>query len=50
MVHEARGEKKQASDCYRKAIEIIRQHPGHDPEFADVFVNLVDELDPPAAI
>ena len=24
MVHEARGEKKQAADCYRKAIEIIR--------------------------
>jgi tetratricopeptide (TPR) repeat protein len=47
MVHEARGEKKQAADCYRKAIEIIRQHPGYDPEFADVFAKLVDKLDPP---
>jgi tetratricopeptide (TPR) repeat protein len=49
MVHEARGEKKQAADCYRKAIEIIRQHPGYDPAFAQVFVELVSELDPPAA-
>ena len=49
MVHEARGEKKQAADCYRKAIEIIRQHPGYDPAFADVFVKLVDKLDPPSA-
>lgn len=49
MVHEARGEKKQAADCYRKAIQIIRQHPGYDPAFAEVFVELVSELDPPAA-
>jgi tetratricopeptide (TPR) repeat protein len=50
MVHEARGEKKQAADCYRKAIEIIRAQPeSYDPEFADVFVALVDKLDPPAA-
>jgi len=47
MVHEARGEKKQAADCYRKAIAIIRQHPRYDPAFADVFVKLVDKLDPP---
>lgn len=44
-----RGEKKQA-DGYRKAIEIIRAQPeNYDPEFADVFVALVDKLDPPAA-
>ena len=49
MVHEARGEKKQAADCYRKVIEIIRAQPeNYDPEFADVFVELVDKLDPPA--
>jgi len=46
MVHEAGGEKKQAADCYRKAIEIIRQHHGYDPAFAEVFVELVSELDP----
>ena len=50
MVHEARGENKQAADCYRKAIEIIRAQPeSYDPEFANVFVKLVDKLDPPAA-
>jgi len=49
MVHEARGEKKPAADCYRKAIEIIRAQPeNYDPDFADVFVELVDKLDPSA--
>jgi hypothetical protein len=49
MVHEARGETKQAANCYRKVIEIIRGQPdNYDPEFADVFVKLVDKLDPPA--
>jgi tetratricopeptide (TPR) repeat protein len=49
MVHEARGEKKQAADCYRKAIEIIQTQPDdYDPEFANVFVDLVIKLDPPA--
>ena len=49
MVHEARGEKKPAADCYRKAIEIIRAQPENsDPDFADVFVELVDKLDPSA--
>jgi tetratricopeptide (TPR) repeat protein len=27
MVHEARGENRQAADCYRKVIAFIRQHP-----------------------
>ena len=50
MVHEARGENKQAADCYRKAIEIIRAEPEmYDPQFADVFVKLVDKLDLPGA-
>jgi tetratricopeptide (TPR) repeat protein len=48
MVHEARGEKKPAADCYRKAIEIIRAQPeNYDPEFANVFEELVAKLDPP---
>jgi len=48
MVHEARGENKQAADCYRKALEIIRARPeNYDPEFAEVFDKLVDRLDPP---
>ena len=49
MMYEARGKNKQAADCYRKAIEIIRRQPDYDPEFAQVFVELVDELDPPTA-
>jgi hypothetical protein len=44
-----RGQKKQAADCYRKAIEIIRRRPDYDPAFADVFVKLVDKLDPQAS-
>ena len=27
MVHEARGNSRQAADCYRKVIDFIRQHP-----------------------
>jgi tetratricopeptide (TPR) repeat protein len=49
MVHEARGENKQAADCYRKALKIIRDQPDcYEPAFADVFVKLVDKLDPVA--
>jgi tetratricopeptide (TPR) repeat protein len=48
MVHEARGENKQAADCYRKALDIIRAQPeNYDPEFAEAFVKLVAKLDPP---
>jgi hypothetical protein len=44
MVHEARGENRQAADCYRKVIAFIRQHPdGYDDAFEDAFV----KLDPP---
>ena len=50
MVYEARGDNRQAADCYRKVIEFIRQHPDdYDPGFEDLFVTLVDRLDPPGA-
>jgi tetratricopeptide (TPR) repeat protein len=50
MVHEARGENKEAADCYRKALEIIRAQPEcYEPAFADAFVKLVDKLDPAAS-
>jgi tetratricopeptide (TPR) repeat protein len=50
MVHEARGENRQAAACYRKVIEVIRQHPDdYDAEFQDMLVKLIDKLDPPAA-
>jgi tetratricopeptide (TPR) repeat protein len=49
MVYEARGEYRQAADCYRKVIAFIRDHPDdYDPGFEDIFHNLVARLDPPA--
>jgi tetratricopeptide (TPR) repeat protein len=50
MVHEARGDSRQAADCYRKVIDFIRQHPDdNDAAIAEQFVRLVDKLDPPVA-
>lgn len=46
MVYEARGDNRQAADCYRKVIDIIRAHPDdYDPEFETVFHRLIDRLD-----
>jgi tetratricopeptide (TPR) repeat protein len=50
MVYEARGQRKAAADCYRKAIEFVRDHPEqYEPEFTTTFEQLIDELDPPPA-
>jgi tetratricopeptide (TPR) repeat protein len=50
MVYEARGDNRQAADCYRKVIAFIRQRPDdYEPGFEDVFAKLVDRLDPPVA-
>ena len=47
MVHEARGENRQAADCYRKVIALVREHPDdYGPGFEDAFVKLVNRLDP----
>jgi tetratricopeptide (TPR) repeat protein len=49
MVYEARGQNKQAADCYRKVIEFVRQHPDqYDPDFERAFQGWIEELDPPA--
>ena len=49
MVCEARGDRRQAADYYRKAITVIRNHPGaYDPEFEAVFQTLIDRLEPKA--
>ena len=46
MVCEARGDHRQAADYYRKAINVIRDHPdNYDPEFEAVFQRLIDRLD-----
>ena len=46
MVCEARGDRRQAADYYRKAIDVIRNHPdAYDPGFEAVFQKLVDRLE-----
>lgn len=38
-VYEARGDHRQAADCYRKVIEFIRANPDHfDPEYEQYLV------------
>jgi tetratricopeptide (TPR) repeat protein len=51
QVYEARGQNKEAADCYRKVIEFIQAHPHDydDAEFEAVFHRLVAKLDPPPA-
>lgn len=50
MVHEARGDSRQAADCYRKVIDFIRHHPDrYDTGMVEQFTKLIDRLDPPAA-
>jgi tetratricopeptide (TPR) repeat protein len=50
MVYEARGDNKQAANCYRKVVEFVRARPDHyEPGYESIFVALVDQLDPPAA-
>jgi tetratricopeptide (TPR) repeat protein len=49
MVHEARSNKQQAAECYRKVIEVVRRHPEHyESGFEKTFAELVKRLDPPA--
>ena len=49
MVYEARGDHKNAADCYRKVIDFIRAHPyDYDPQFEAAFHRLVARLDPSA--
>lgn len=49
MVYEARGDHRQAADYYRKAINVIRNHPdNYDPEFEGVFQKLIERLEPKA--
>ena len=51
MVCEARGDHRQAADYYRKAINVIRDHPdAYDPAFEAVFQKLIDRLEPKADV
>jgi len=48
VVHEARSEKRQAAECYRKMRDIMRQRPDdYDQSFEADFAALIDKLDPP---
>jgi len=45
-LHQAKGDYRQASDCYRKVIEFARNEPHfYDPEFVDHFQALIDRLE-----
>jgi tetratricopeptide (TPR) repeat protein len=45
MVCEARGDHRKAADYYRRAINLIRDHPEtYDHGFEEVFQSLVDRL------
>lgn len=49
MVYEARGQNREAADCYRRVIEFIRARPeDHDPEMEAHYLELIAKLDPPA--
>jgi len=46
MVHQARGDHRQAVEYYRKIVMFARQEPSlYDPEFEDYYRDLIDRLD-----
>ncbi len=46
MVHEARGQFREAADCYRKVIEFTRANPeDYDAGFVDSFRELIVKLE-----
>lgn len=48
IVHEARGNNREAADCYRKMRDIMRQRPeDYEPGYEAEFAELIDRLDPP---
>jgi tetratricopeptide (TPR) repeat protein len=50
MVHEARGQFREAADCYRKVIEFTRANPeNYDAGLVDSFLELIVKLEAAAA-
>jgi tetratricopeptide (TPR) repeat protein len=46
MVHEARGQFREAADCYRKVVEFTRAHPAdYDAGFVNSFLELIVKLE-----
>ena len=49
-LHQAKGDHRQAADCYRKVIAFARNEPHlYDPHFIDHFQDLIDRLESPVA-
>jgi tetratricopeptide (TPR) repeat protein len=47
MVHEKRGENRQAADCYRKVVAFLDDNPDYsEPAFKETFVARIAKLDP----
>src|SRR5271169_4950652 len=47
MVYEARGDHKQAAQCYRQVIDFVRARPDqYEQGFEDTFHRLIQKLDP----
>ena len=50
MVHEARGQNREAADCYRKVVAFLDENPDYsEPDFREAFADRVAKLDPPTA-
>ena len=50
MVHEKRGENRQAADCYRELLAFVRAHPyDFDASIIDDTIARIDRLDPTGA-
>ena len=50
MVHEKRGENREAADCYRKLLAFVREHPyDFDASIIDDTIASIDRLDPTGA-
>jgi tetratricopeptide (TPR) repeat protein len=50
MVHEARGDSREAAECYRRVLDFLREHPGYtdDDDLERHYTGLIARLDPPA--
>lgn len=50
MVYEARGQHREAADCYRRVIAFVNANPeDHDPAIEAHYLKLIAKLDPPGS-
>lgn len=48
MLHEARGQNRQAADCYRKLLKMVLANPDdYDPDYPALWRDRIARLDPP---